>query len=646
MNYYEVLVGDMHYHGTSTLTYAYDGVLSAGAVVRIALRNRAVLGIVTAKVPKPDFDVKPVAAAWEKGCIPAASRELIDWLTAYYPAPLGAIVRLFLPPTASFPAAATKTLPIQPQARTELPPLTAEQQQAFARLKTEGYHLLHGITGSGKTRIYLEAAARALAAQRSVLLLTPEIGLTAQLIQSVCGGLHHAVYVMHSRQTQAERRNIWYAILQETTPVIVIGPRSALFAPIQHVGLIVIDESHDQAYKNEGAPQFRTERVAAKLAALHGACLISGSATPTVEEYYLAAAKERPIIPLTRLAKAADATAPKTAVKLVDIRDRSQFTASPHLSNLVIQQVQQALDQRGQSLLFLNRRGTAAAILCANCGWQAVCTHCDLPLTYHADTHNMRCHVCGRVWPLPVNCPECGHSDVLLKTIGTKALEHEIRRLFPEARVHRFDSDIEKADQLEQQLAALQSGSIDIILGTQMITKGLDLPKLSFVGVLNADSSLLIPDYTASERTYQMLTQVIGRTGRGHTPGSVILQTYNPDQPVIQAAARQDWDTFYSQELREREQFHFPPFVFILKLTCVRASTGAAEKAANTLHDTLKSLSPRLQIDGPSPAFHPKENGKYKWQLIVKSPSRQVLTRIIAALPAGWRYDIDPINLL
>lgn len=646
MNYYEVLVGDMHYHGSSALTYAHEDRLPVGAVVRIALRSRSVLGIVAAQVAKPTFAIKPIAAAWTKGCLPTESLQLINWLAAYYPAPFGAIVRLFLPPTTSFPGEKTKAQAVRPQQPTTPPPLTPAQRQALEHIEPSGYHLLHGITGSGKTRIYLEIAAKTLAANKSVILLTPEIGLTAQLVQSVSNSLNHTVYVIHSRQTQAERRNIWYAIMAEEKPVIVIGPRSALFAPLHNLGLIVIDESHDQAYKNEGAPQFRTERVAAKLAALHNACLISGSATPTVDEYYVASAKNRPIITLTTLAKTQQASTHDANVTLVDIRDRSAFTASPHLSDLVIQQLRDTLSRQEQSLLFLNRRGTAAAILCAQCGWQAACTHCDLPLTYHADNHKTRCHVCGRAWPLPVNCPDCGNSDVLLKTIGTKALEQEVQRLFPEARIHRFDSDTEKSEHLDQQLEALQKGTVDIIVGTQMVTKGLDLPKLSFVGVLNADSSLLIPDYTANERTYQMLTQVIGRTGRGHTDGAVIIQTYNPNQPVIRAAAAQDWQAFYAQEIREREQFRFPPFVFMLKLTCIRASNSAAEKAANNLRDTLNSQRLHIEVDGPSPAFHPKENGKYKWQLIVKCSSRQVLVHIIDTLPSGWRHDIDPINLL
>ncbi len=646
MHYYEVLVGDMSYHGKSALTYASLQQLASGTVVRIALRDRSVLGIVASAVAEPAFAVKPISAIAEAPPLPAALLQLIDWLYAYYPASFGSVIRLFLPPSTAFP----KNRPDQadtPRADiATLPKLTTEQHAALQQIQSSGYHLLHGITGSGKTRIYIELAMRTLRDNRSAIILTPEIGLTAQLVKSIEESLSAPVFVLHSRQTAAERRDIWYAILRSTEPVVVIGPRSALFAPLHNLGLIVIDEAHDQAYKNENAPYYRTERVAAKLAELYGACIVSGSATPSIEEYYMASAKKRPILTLQKLATQDKNESLKVTTHIVDMRERSNFAKSNVVSNRLIEVMQQALTNKEQSLLFLNRRGTAGAILCNSCGWQALCVHCDLPLTYHGDSHTTRCHVCGRTWPLPTSCPDCNNTDILLKTIGTKAVVDEAQRLFPEARIHRFDSDIEKSEQIEEQLVQLQKGTIDIIIGTQMITKGLDLPKLSVVGVLNADSSLAIPDYSASERTYQLLTQVIGRTGRGHRSGSVVIQTYNPEQPIIQAATTQDWSAFYDEEIHERKTFHFPPFTFLLKLTCARATNQAAEKAATTLLHHLETSHAKIHIEGPSPSFHTREHGKFRWQLIVKSASRSTLVEIIQNLPSGWTHDIDPTTLL
>ncbi|MFZ1249210.1 MAG: primosomal protein N' [Candidatus Saccharimonadales bacterium] len=646
MYYYEILVGDLQFHGKAALTYASEQALLPGSVVRIALRSRSVLGIVTTEVPEPSFAAKPIAAIARIPPLPATTLPLIHWLQRYYPAPFGSIVRQFLPPSTAFPRLiANDQAGTKEPTPTPLPSLTTEQMNALQQIGSKGYHLLHGITGSGKTRVYIEATRRALEKGKSVIILTPEIGLTAQTVQSFQQALPQRLYLLHSRMTAAARRDTWYKIANASKPVIVLGPRSALFAPVHNLGLVVIDEAHDQAYKSETAPYYRAERVAARLAQLNQACLLSGSATPNIEDYYVASAKKRPIITLEQLAKQ-PVEGSENQIHIVDMCDKSLHTRSSILSNQLIEAVQKALSEQSQSLLFLNRRGTASAILCSDCGWQLVCSHCDLAMTYHGDSHQTRCHICGRTAPLPTSCLDCHGSDILLKTIGTKAVVDEVNRLFPQARVHRFDTDSPKPEQIENQLEMLQSGAIDIIIGTQMITKGLDLPKLSVVGILSADSSLLIPDYTANERTFQLLTQVLGRVGRGHRASQVVVQSYNPAHPTIVAATQQDWAGFYEQELRERQLFHFPPYVFLLRLTCLRASSASAEKTAMKLKKQIQKEHPGLIVEGPSPTFHPRESGKYKWQLIVKSPQRTKLTHLIECLPSGWQHDIDPANLL
>jgi primosomal protein N' (replication factor Y) len=668
MNYYEVLVGAMQYHGEDALTYGADEALQPGQLVRIALRERSTLGIVLRRVSRPSFKVKPIAAVAPYPPLPPQSLQLLAWLRAYYPAPLGAVVRQFVPPTELFPSPGELPAGEAPKLD-HLPGLSAGQQHALEHITGPGTFLLHGITGSGKSRVYVELAARAVAAGKSALVLTPEIGLTAQLtrtFQDVFG--QNAVYVLHSQLTAAQRRTIWFELLARGSagsdgrpqPTIVIGPRSALFTPLRDIGLIVLDESHDNAYKNESAPHYHASRVAAKLASLHGATMVLGSATPSVEDYYLAQAKGRPIIAMQQLAKQAAAStrvatsaAPDTGndastvtFHMVDMRRRESFSRSPLLSNTLVQHITAALSRGEQSLLFLNRRGTANVVLCNSCGWQSLCPNCDLSFTYHGDAHELRCHVCGRVEKLPTSCPVCDNTEILFKSVGTKAVMDAVAKLFPQAHTQRFDTDAKKAERLEQHVESLQAGSADIIVGTQMVSKGLDLPKLSVVGIINADSSLLIPDYTAAEQTYQLISQVVGRVGRGHRAGSVVVQTYDPANITLQSALKRDWEAFYATELAERRMYKFPPYRSLLKLRVLRATSAAAQKAADALVANLARDFPAVTIEGPAPSFHPREKTKYSWQLLVKSASRAELITIITALPSGWSYDIDPINLL
>ncbi len=640
MFYYEVLVGDASFHGSKPLTYSYDQKLKIGAVVRISLKDRSALGIIAREVTKPTFTTKPVSASSTGISVPKETLSMISWLASYYPAPFGAIVRQFLPPNTVFPK---KIEPAESQRPTpiSLPPLTEDQERAIQLVNQSGSHLLRGITGSGKTRVYLEITKRALMEGKSILVLVPEIGLTEHVAKAF-DALAVSPIVMHSQLTVAQRRDIWYAIARNNDPQIIIGPRSALFAPIKNIGAIIMDESHDGAYKSETTPHYRSDRVAAVLAKLHKATFLAGSATPNIEDYYAFESKKLPIIKLDKTAL----TNPETSVLMVDMKDRSNLSQSSILSSPLIKGIAGALAKGEQALLFLNRRGTANAVLCSSCGWRATCTHCDLPLRYHADQHLLRCHTCGRSSKLPTGCPDCGNGDIVLKSMGTKAITEEVTRLFPNARVERFDTDTEKAKSLRHQLDSLKSGEIDILVGTQMVVKGLDLPNLAVVGALDADNSLLIPDFSASERTFQLISQVVGRVGRGHRPGKVFIQTYNPDHPTLLAASEQNFAKFYSDEIKERKTYNFPPFCFLAKLSCLRASSSSAEKAALKLKSEIEEKYHGVTIEGPAPSFHPKESGKYKWQLVVKTPTRQPLIDIVNHLPSGWQHNLDPIDLL
>ena len=642
MRYVEVLVGDAAYHGTKPLTYASEEPLKRGSVVEVPLKNKHVLGVVRdCTDKKPSFATKK-ATSLPIATLPTELITLATWLHTYYPAPLGAAFQHILPGKLPKKVSAEAfTLP--PPIKAGLPALTPEQQEAVNNVTASGLHILRGITGSGKSRVYLELALKAVGQGSSVIVLSPEIGLTSQLAKNFTEVFGERVVVLHSQLTDATRRKAWLKILSATEPVIVIGARSALFSPLKNIGLIIVDEAHETAYKQDKSPYYHANVVAGMLGHLHNAPLVLGSATPLVTDYFFAEQKKRPIILMQHAAKGDHA---QRSIEVIDLRDRSNFSKSPIISDKILEATKQALANKEQILLFLNRRGTARVILCTECGWQSACPHCDLPLVYHNDSHIVRCHSCTYYAHPPTACNECHNTSVVFKSLGTKAIYEEIQRLFPEARAMRFDNDNAKHERIEHHFDAIAAGDIDILVGTQTLAKGLDLPRLSVVGVVIADTSLYVPDFSSQERTFQLINQVIGRVGRGHIPGKVCIQTYNPSNPTLAAALTYDWEKFYNHELDERQRFGFPPFYFMAKLWCRRASSTSAQRAATSLAQAFTKSGLRIVVEGPTPSFHEKVQGKFEWQIIIKSKQRNELIRAINTLPPNWSHDIDPMNLL
>ncbi len=661
MYYYFIWVRSSRYHGSEPLTYSSVNKLPTGSVVQIELQKEVVMGLVTGPTSKPRFATKPVTNVFDLPPIPAHLIKLSSWLKDYYPAPIGIITQQLLPAKLSPKQLGSAeltgaTLDLSAEGRfvsevdksnsalEKLPPLTEQQSAALAAMAERDTYLLHGTTGSGKTRLYIELAARSVEAGKSAIILTPEISLTSQLAGSFRAIFGERVIVMHSQQAPAERQKAWLDCLRAKGPVIVIGPRSALFSPVEKLGLIVLDEAHEVAYKQEQAPQYQTGRVASYLAGLTHSSLVLGSATPAVSDYYLAQQKQKPVIKLDELAQAGMYKDSK--VTIVDRKDYSLFSRSSFLSLELIKAVELALARSEQSLLYLNRRGTARLIMCEKCGWQATCPHCDVPLTYHGDKHELRCHSCSYKGKVPGACPDCGHPSVIFKTAGTKAIVDEVERLFPNARVARFDTDNTRAERFEQHYENIRNGQVDILVGTQLLAKGLDLPKLSTLGVLLADTSLYMPDFSAQERTFQLISQVLGRVGRGHVLGRAVIQTYHPEHPVLLDAVAGNYTEFLERELEDRKQFMFPPFCYMLKLTARRASIKSAEAAADKLKQIIGSGGYQVRVEGPAPCFYERFQNKYQWQLVVKARERSELLRVIADLPANWSYDIDPMDLL
>lgn len=646
MQYYEVWVRSDRYRGKEALTYKHPDMLNGGQIVQLPLRNEQVLGVIVKRSIKPAFTTKAISSVLDIPPLPSSSLQLANWLQRFYASPVGVTMGLFMPPKIhttylnSISESANK-VGYKPD---PLHILSAEQQTVLNHIDKSETYVLHGRTGSGKTRVYIELTHRSLKSNKSVLVLCPEIGLSSQLALQFQAVFDTRVVVLHSQLTAKEREVAWLTILTAKQPIVVIGPRSALFSPLRDIGTIIVDEAHDQAYKQEQPPYYQATRVASQLRQISESILVLGSATPSVTDYYMAQTKVKPILRMSELARKGQTV--KRTVTIVDLKDRHEFSRSSHLSKALINSTSASLERGEQALLYLNRRGTARVTLCNSCGWQALCPNCDLPLAYHGDAFTLRCHTCGYQTQPPFSCPICGNQSITLKSFGTKAIVEEVRNVFPEARIMRFDTDTAKSERLEQQYEQIMSGGVDILIGTQMLAKGLDLPRLSTLGVVMADSSLYLPDYTATERTYQLLTQVIGRVGRGHLDSRVVIQTYYPKSTLLQAALDDDWESFYSGEITERKQYQFPPFSYLLKLSCRRATQVGAEKGARKFAQQLRGASLRIEVEEPTPAFHEKNSGQYQWQVVVKSKDRGELLKALELLPNGWSYDLDPADLL
>lgn len=649
MYFYEVTPADRNYHGQDYLTYSHLDELNIGQLVVVKLRTKSVVAFISQSTQKPSFDTKPIERIIYGWQIPDQNLKLFDWLRTYYPGPLGLTASMFVPPSIMVkkelepePTTVAKAAKARP-----LPSLTTDQQRSLDELnKSKHTTILHGITGSGKTRVYIELAKAAISQGKSVLVLTPEIGLTPQLVGSFKEQLSD-VYLTHSQLSPVSRRKIWGQLASANKPLILIGPRSALFMPLQNIGLIVIDEFHEPAYKNDQAPHYHAVRVSSTLARLHSARLVLGSATPPINEYFVASQKQIPIISMTQ--KATKNSADQSIdISIVDLKDASLRTQYPLLSSPLLSALESNLANKQQSLLFINRRGSARLIVCQACGYRALCKRCDLPLIYHKDTHLLRCHTCGQSSPAPNSCPDCGSSDITFKNPGTKAIAESLQKRFPDAVIARFDKDNTADERLNKRLPEISSGQIDILIGTQVLAKGHDLPRLSLVGVLLADNELSFPDFSSTERSYQLLHQIAGRVGRGHQKTSrVIIQTYDPESPPIQTLLDQtSWDDFYKKELEERRRYGFPPFYHVLKVDTARASSASSKKAIESISTHILSNYSNVELIGPTPSFIARRNGSFHWQLVIKAKDRSVLTTICQNLPVKCTFDIDPLHLL
>lgn len=568
----------------------------------------------------------------------------------------------------------------------EQPPQLSEAQQQVWETVLQSWQLppaerrpllLHGVTGSGKTEIYLQAIATALAAGYGAIMMVPEITLATQTVERVSVRFPGRVAIWHSALSPGERYDTWERVRAGELPVVV-GPRSALFAPISKLGVIIVDEEHEPAYKNrDWPPLFHAREAALELGRLAGAMVIMGSATPDVVSYRKAERGEFQLLSLpnrilahtkhlavqkallkrnksvpTSPAGADFVALPMPKVEVVDLREELKAGNRSIFSRLLQDAIQETLKREEQVILFLNRRGAASFVICRDCGYVMRCPRCDTTMTYHSSGELMVCHYCSYRIPTTNVCPNCNSDRIRFFGLGTQRVEESIQRMFPQAKTIRWDWDsTRQKGSHDLFLQHFMSGRANVLVGTQMVAKGLDLPLVTLVGVISADTALYLPDFRAAERTFQLLMQVAGRAGRSPLGGRVIVQTYTPDQVPIEAAANHDYEGFYQTELAFRQEQRYPPFKRVALLLYTGPGSERSSQLAKFLANRIRRHVerqglPAVEVIGPTPSYVQRVRNQYRWHILLRAQDPAAVLRPLLPLPQGWRVDIDPVSLL
>src|SRR6059058_1498100 len=531
----------------------------------------------------------------------------------------------------------------------------AEIERAIASPRTAKPVLLHGVTGSGKTEIYLHAIRETLKRDRTAIVLVPEISLTPQTVErfkSRFAESQDVVAVLHSHLSEGERHDEWHKVHCGRAR-IVIGARSAVFAPLKNLGLIVVDEEHENSYKQEEAPRYHARDVAVVRAKMEKCVVVLGSATPSLESYHNAARGKYRLATLTQ--RIDEKQMP--LMRIVDLRqERRKEKAIAILSEKLRAAIADRLDKREQTILFLNRRGFSTSLLCSDCGEARNCPNCSVALTFHRHVTRLSCHLCGHTAAVPKKCPACGKDALIYSGFGTEKVESTVAHIFPKATVRRMDADsMTRKEAYRETLRNFRTGKIDILVGTQMIAKGLHFPNVTLVGIINADLALHLPDFRAGERTFQLLTQVAGRAGRGETAGEVFVQTYTPFSPSIQFARHHDFTGYFQQELEFRERCDFPPFKHAILITVRSAHEGRAKLSAETLVRRLKELlGSEFILGDATPAPLEKLQGQFRFHILIRGAAIMRLSRLVRETLDKLPFpedvivtvDVDPYQLL
>jgi primosomal protein N' (replication factor Y) (superfamily II helicase) len=656
--YAEVAVEAARGIARESYTYAVpDGMdVVPGHRVTVPFGRRSSYGfVVSLGTEAPEVETKPIATAGDEPLLLPHQVQLARLVSDHYWVPLIECIRAMLPPrvrsTRSAGAQASNrqrrhtrlldlaTAPV----RHESVDLTDEQRAAVDLIAANPVTLLHGVIASGKTEVYLAAAEQAVAQGLRVLLLVPDISLTPQLLQRVRARLDAPIAVLHTQLTELERAQQWWRTRRGQAQV-VLGSRSAVFAPIPRLGLICVDEEGSSTYKQDRTPRYEAGWVARQLAAVTGARLVMGSATPSVATYYEADKSKIALATLTHRVRGVDAE-----VELADMRDEAAAGNRQPLSRRLVEAVTQALGNEEQTILYLNRRGLATYVMCRDCGRSVQCLGCSVALVQHSEIDGLICHYCGYSRAMPSVCDHCGSRNIRALGLGTQRLEGMVKRLWPQSRVLRLDSDVARGpDSYFRVWEEFSERRADILVGTQLVTRGLDLPAVTCVGVVDADLPLHFPDYRSAENTYSLVAQVAGRAGRTGRTSRVIVQTSNPEHYSLRSAAIGDYEGFYRAELPARQAFVFPPFAELAVLTRTdrddaKAAASAREAAESIASGMVQEGIEGIRVMGPSPAFIHRLRGEYRWQVTLKG-DRLERVRHLAPRGKDWSYDIDPVG--
>ncbi len=650
-----------------TFTYripdAFREQVREGSLVQVPFGRRRIAGFVLGLAGSTSLEsVKDLAAVEDPELsLPPEVVALCRWVAGYYLAPIGEVLR------AALPAGLGKKSPGEvPHAAGRVPEIRLGPEQAAAlaaiigALAARDYaaFLLHGVTGSGKTEVYLRAAAETVAAGGKALILIPEIALSPQMVRRVEARFGNRVALWHSALTPARRREVWARTRRGEIDVLV-GARSAVFAPIPDLRLIVVDEEHEGAYKQGESPRYHARDLALVRAREARAVVVLGSATPSLESYHNAERGKYRLLELPHRVE----HRPQAPVELVPLPARpgeGPRPVSPVFGDPLRQAIAETVSRGEQCILFLNRRGHSTVVQCESCRQALSCHQCDITLTWHAAGDRVVCHYCGEKRRTPQSCPECGGPVTIFKGVGTQRVEKELDRLFGGVRLLRLDTDsTRKRGALEAALERFRTGDADVLLGTQMVAKGLDFPNVTLVGVVNADLQLALPDFRSAERTFQLLTQVAGRSGRGERPGRVLFQTLRPEHYALRAAADQDYAAFYAAETAERRDPPYPPFRKLVNLLFdgkdLERVTAEAEAAAALLTGRIGPSRASVELLGPAPQPFSRLKGKHRWHLTLRGTDHRalhdladaVLTRAEASPgPVRIGVDVDPVSLL
>lgn len=648
-----------------------DETPEVGLCVLVPVGPRRVWGTVLGvEAKRPAFRVRPIAGIPEPRLV--VTPELLDlcrWVADYYAASLSEVLQAATPTPAGLTRRAPRALADEADVWLATAPpgredLNDEQRRALhaleGALRSRAFRtfLLFGVTGSGKTAVYLHAAAEALRLGGQSLILVPEIALSPQTLDSFRRAGFSRVALYHSTLRPRERADVWRAAASGEVD-LVVGTRSAVFLPFRDLRFVVVDEEQDGAYKQEDSPRYHARDVALVRAKRRGAVAVLASATPSLESY---ARAERGACEILRLPRRVDGR-PLPTVRVADLRHRAAPGAEPppsrHLTQPLLEAMARTLERREQGILFLNRRGHSTYLQCRGCGEVARCPRCDVSLTVHLGDDSLRCHYCGLERKLTPACPGCGASNLWFGGVGIQRIEREVTRIFPAAKIARLDFDAtRKRGSAASILRTFRAGETDFLLGTQMVTKGFDFHGVTLVGIIVADLQLYLPDFRAAERTFQVLTQVAGRAGRGERPGEVILQAYDPGHPALRCAAAQDFEAFFEHESAERKELRYPPYGHLVEVEIRGAKQERVKRGAGELRVALGRFARGAEVEilGPAPKPLARLRGAERWHILIRSESRRGIQDYLGrALPAlrgmklaGVRVsvDVDPRHLL